>query len=103
MLSGERLTTITLMLMFDEGDILFFDPFIFEDGTSKPKFFVVLKNDNGLSLLASLPTSKDHIVIEELLIRSPKFFVFVKAIDYYSGSVLTYTILHEVIYAFNYK
>lgn len=49
------------MLMFDEGDILFFDPFIFEDGTSKPKFFVVLNNDNGLSLLASLPTSKDHI------------------------------------------
>lgn len=47
--------------MFNEGDLLFFDPFIFEDGTSKPKFFVVLKNDNGLSLLASLPTSKDHI------------------------------------------
>lgn len=47
--------------MFDEGDILFFDPFIFEDGTSKPKFFIVLKNDKALSLLASLPTSKDHI------------------------------------------
>lgn len=47
--------------MFDEGDLLCFDPFKFEDGTSKPKFFVVLKNENGLSLLASLPTSKDHI------------------------------------------
>lgn len=54
-------TVLTHMPMFDEGDLLFFDPFKFEDGTSKPKFFVVLKNENGLSLLASLPTSKDHI------------------------------------------
>ena len=57
----ELLTILTHMPMFDEEDLLFFDPFKFEDGTSKPKFFVVLKNENGLSLLASLPTSKDYI------------------------------------------
>ena len=47
--------------MFEKRDLLFFNPFKFEDGTSKPKFFVVLKNENGVSLLASLPTSKDHV------------------------------------------
>lgn len=47
--------------MFDEGNLLYFDTFKFEDGTSKPKFFIVLKNIDGLSVLASLPTSKDHI------------------------------------------
>lgn len=47
--------------MFEEGDLLHFDPFIFEDGTSKPKYFLVLKNEDGMAVLASLPTSKDHI------------------------------------------
>lgn len=47
--------------MFNEGNLLLFDPFIFEDGRSQQKFFVVLKNIDGISLLATLPTSKDHI------------------------------------------
>jgi len=47
--------------MFEEGDLLHFDPFYFEDGTSKKKYFLVLKNENGMTVLASLPTSKDHI------------------------------------------
>ncbi len=57
----ERPTVLTRTSMFNEGELLFFDPFQFDDGTSRRKFFVVLKNDNGSSLLASLPTSKDHI------------------------------------------
>lgn len=47
--------------MFDEGNLLLFTPFYFSDGTSKPKFFVVLNKDDNEVLLASLPTSKDHI------------------------------------------
>lgn len=47
--------------MFKEGHLLYFTPFIFSNGTRKPKFFVVLNNDGGNLLLASLPTSKDHI------------------------------------------
>lgn len=47
--------------MFSEGHLLYFDPFKFHNGTQKPKFFVVLKHDGNGLLLASLPTSKDHI------------------------------------------
>lgn len=48
--------------MFEEGNILYFNPFYFENGnTPKPKYFLVLKNlEDGL-ILASLPTSHDHI------------------------------------------
>ena len=45
---------------FCEGAILYFDPFIFPDGGKpKPKYFLVLKVLDDISLLASLPTSKD--------------------------------------------
>lgn len=48
--------------MFSEGIIISFDPFYFKNGnTAKPKYFVVLKNVDGLSILASLPTRKDSI------------------------------------------
>lgn len=47
---------------FQEGAILYFDPFIFPDGGKpKPKYFLVLKVLDDVCLLASLPTSKDHI------------------------------------------
>lgn len=47
---------------FLQGAILYFDPFIFPDGGSpKPKYFLVLKRMDDALLLASLPTSKDHI------------------------------------------
>ena len=47
---------------FCEGAILYFDPFIFPDGGSpKPKYFLVLKHVDDTLLLASLPTSKDHV------------------------------------------
>lgn len=47
---------------FQQGAILYFDPFIFPDGGSpKPKYFLVLKRMDDALLLASLPTSKDHV------------------------------------------
>ncbi len=48
--------------MFEEGELLYFEPFIFPDGgTPKNKYFVVLKEMKDDFLLASLPTSKDHV------------------------------------------
>lgn len=48
--------------MFEPGNLLYFNPFIFPDGGDpKPKFFVVLGEADGSLLLASLPTSKDHV------------------------------------------
>ncbi len=46
--------------MFEEGQIIYFDPFYFKNGnTAKPKYFVILKKYDGISLVASLPTRKD--------------------------------------------
>lgn len=49
--------------MFEAGNLLFFKPFVFKNGASpKNKFMVVLGRDaSGNMLLASLPTSKDHV------------------------------------------
>lgn len=49
--------------MFKAGNLLFFKPFIFKNGAPpQHKFMVVLGQDaNGNTLLASLPTSKDHV------------------------------------------
>ena len=52
----------TVQIMFEPGNLLYFNPFIFPDGgDQKPKFFVVLGEVEETVLLASLPTSKDHI------------------------------------------
>lgn len=52
----------TVLKMFEPGNLLYFNPFIFPDGGEpKPKFFVVLGEIDGNVLLAALPTSKDHI------------------------------------------
>lgn len=52
----------TIQIMFEPGSLLYFDPFIFPDGGEpKSKFFVVLGEMDETVLLASLPTSKDHI------------------------------------------
>jgi hypothetical protein len=45
--------------MFSEGNVLFFYDYVFADGTSKPKFFLIIKekiDGEGLLLLA-LPSS----------------------------------------------
>lgn len=49
--------------MFETGNLLLFKPFIFKNGaTPKNKFMVVLGQDaEGNTILASLPTSKDHV------------------------------------------
>lgn len=48
--------------MFEEGQLLYFKPFFFKNGNeSKNKYFVVLKKLEDNLLLASLPTSKDHL------------------------------------------
>ena len=72
--------------MFDEGNLLLFTPFYFSDGSSKPKFFVVLNKDENEVLLASLPTSKDHVPGDlevrggcyELPDRNVNVYVFMK-------------------------
>ena len=47
---------------FQQGAILYFDPFIFPDGGKpKPKYFLVLKVLDDVCLLASLSTSKDFV------------------------------------------
>ncbi len=52
----------TTLIMFEPGNLLYFNPFIFPDGGDpKSKFFVVLGEVDETVLLASLPTSKDHI------------------------------------------
>lgn len=52
--------------MFEEGTIIYFDPFYFKNGnTAKPKYFVVLKNQADQNILASLPTRKDSIPHKE--------------------------------------
>jgi len=48
--------------MFEEGNIIYFDPFYFKNGnTAKAKYFIVLKKLNDGILLACLPTRKDTI------------------------------------------
>ena len=54
--------------MFQEGSIIYFDPFYFKNGnTEKPKYFVVLKSINQKSIIASLPTRKDSIPENETI------------------------------------
>ena len=55
--------------MFTERTIIYFTPFYFKNGNkAKNKYFVVLKNINNKSVLASWPTSKDYIP-EQLIIE----------------------------------
>ncbi|WP_199139668.1 hypothetical protein [Pedobacter sp. ASV12] len=48
--------------MYVPGNIIYFDPFYFKDGSaSKPKYFLVIKLVGESVLLASLPSSVDHL------------------------------------------
>lgn len=48
--------------MFEVGNLLYFTQFIFKNGNPpKSKYFVVLGAVDGEVVLASLPTSKDHV------------------------------------------
>lgn len=48
--------------MFEQGQLLKFTPFTFKNGANpKPKYFIVLGRMKEDVVIASLPTSKDHI------------------------------------------
>jgi hypothetical protein len=47
--------------LYTPGKIIYFDPFHFKDGGSKPKYFLVLKVVDDDAILASLPTSQGHL------------------------------------------
>lgn len=48
--------------MFEEGNIIYFDPFYFKNGnTAKAKYFIILKNRSQNTIIASLPTRKDSV------------------------------------------
>jgi len=48
--------------MYQPGDLLKFSPFVFKNGNlPKPKYFIVLGHIDDKVLMATLPTSKDHI------------------------------------------
>ncbi len=49
--------------MFDKGNLLYFEPFLFKNGAPpKNKYMVVLGEDSdGQMILVSLPTSKVHV------------------------------------------
>ena len=48
--------------MYTPGNILYFTPFYFKNGEeSKSKYFIVLHSNSSNTIVASLPTSKDHI------------------------------------------
>ena len=48
--------------MFEAGSLVLFRSFLFKNGaTPKDKFFLVLEHLEDEVLLASLPTSKDHV------------------------------------------
>ncbi len=48
--------------MLTQRNILYFKPFYFKNGNAaKNKYFVVLSSQNDNTVLATLPTSKDHV------------------------------------------
>ena len=51
-----------MQVMYPEGQLLRFTPFVFKNGAKpKPKYFIVLKYLDDRLMMASLPTSQDHI------------------------------------------
>ena len=55
-----------------EGTLLYFDPFVFKNGADpKPQYFIVLANTDDDVILASLPTSKDHVPSDAEVVRGP--------------------------------
>lgn len=56
--------------MMTEGTLLYCDPFVFKNGaTPKPKYFIVLANTDDDVIVASLPTSKDHVPEDAVVVR----------------------------------
>ncbi|HVY73523.1 MAG TPA: hypothetical protein VG890_01765 [Puia sp.] len=49
--------------MYTPGKLIYFDPFEFENGNQKPKYFLVIKVVDGRVILASLPSSQSHLPV----------------------------------------
>ena len=48
--------------MFEEALLLYFNPFYFSNGNnSKPKYFIVLRVIENMTVLATLPSSQDYV------------------------------------------
>ncbi|MDR1563105.1 MAG: hypothetical protein LBS54_08530 [Dysgonamonadaceae bacterium] len=47
--------------MYQAGNIIYFTPFHFKKGEPKNKYFLVLATTESSLIVASLPTSQDHI------------------------------------------
>ena len=47
--------------MYEPGSIYYFKPFYFSDGSSKAKYFLTLYSDNEKVIVATLPSSVDHV------------------------------------------
>jgi len=47
--------------LYTPGKIIYFDPFFFKNGGSKPKYFLVLKVVDDNAIIASLPSSQSHL------------------------------------------
>ena len=83
--------------MFEPGNLLYFNPFIFPDGGDpKPKFFIVLGEIDETVLLASLPTSKvpdrmvnAYIFLANEVVTDNGFF-FEKNTFIYGQNIKTY-------------
>lgn len=56
--------------MYQDGDLLKFSPFVFKSGDQpKTKYFIVLRHIDDKLLMACLPTSKDHIPADAMVVR----------------------------------
>ena len=69
--------------MFQEGHIIYFDPFYFKNGnTAKSKYFLILKCEENRNIIASLPTRKDSIPENETIsdgcVELPDMFCYLK-------------------------
>jgi hypothetical protein len=53
--------------LYTPGKIIYFDPFHFKDGGSKPKYFLVLKAVDNDVILASLPSSQAHLPVTQTI------------------------------------
>ena len=56
--------------MLTPGTLLYFNPFVFKNGAQpKAKYFVVLGHMDSDLIIASLPTSKDHVPDDSQVLR----------------------------------
>lgn len=53
--------------MFSPGNILYFDDFTFTDGSSKPKYFLVVKEKEEGVIILSLPSSQKKLPGDTIL------------------------------------